>query len=152
MWALARRWGAWSGLFAALYLATSPYAVFYGRSIWQPNLLAPLALAWAICAYVGVIRQDRMGSLAVGGAVFLGGFVVQVHFAGVALIPATAYLFLRFRWWRRLIPVLIGGAFALAAMIPYVYYVTVVDPAILPAMGRYSAADRPASTGRASPT
>ncbi len=136
VWALARRWGAVVGLIAALYLAASPFAVFYGRSIWQPNLLAPLALAWAFCAYVGMTRQDRVGSLAIGATVFLGGFVFQVHFAGVALIPATAYLFLRFRWWRRFVPVLIGGALALAAMIPYVYYVTVVDPAILSRYGQ----------------
>ncbi len=136
VWALARRWGAWVGLVAALFMAAQPYAVFYGRSIWQPNLLAPLTLAWAICAYLGASRRDRAGSVAVAGAVFLGGFVVQVHFAGVALIPATAYLFLRFRWWRRLTPVLIGGAFALAAMIPYVYTITVVDPAILARYGQ----------------
>ncbi len=136
VWALARRWGAWVGLIAALYLAASPYAVFYGRSIWQPNLLAPLTLVWAICAYVGATRQDRAGSVAVAATVFLGGFVFQVHFAGVALIPATAYLFLRFRWWRRWTPVLIGGALALVATIPYVYYVTVVDPAILQRFGQ----------------
>ncbi len=81
-------------------------------------------------------RHSRAGSVAVGGTVFLGLFVVQVHFAGIALIPATAYLFLRFRWWRRLIPVLIGGAVAVAAMIPYLYYITVVDPAILARFGQ----------------
>src|SRR5664279_922106 len=52
VWALARRWSVWAGLIAALYMAASPYAVFYGRSIWQPNLLAPLSLAWAITAYL----------------------------------------------------------------------------------------------------
>jgi hypothetical protein len=70
--------------------------------------------------------------------VFLGLFVVQVHFAGIALVPATIYLFLRFRWWRqgKIIPVLIGGALAIAAMIPYFYYVTVVDPSILARYGQ----------------
>src|SRR5579871_1999398 len=99
VWGLARRWSAWAGLVAALYMAASPYAVFYGRSIWQPNLLAPLSLLWAITAYLGVTRADRFGKVAVGASVFLGLFVVQVHFAGIALVPATAYLFLRFRWW-----------------------------------------------------
>ncbi len=136
VWWLARRWGVWVGLIAALYLAASPFAVFYGRSIWQPNLLAPLSLAWAICAYLGVTRQTRAGNVAVVMTVFLGLFVVQVHFAGIALIPATAYLFLRFRWWRRLIPVLIGAMVALAAMIPYGYYIIIVDPAILDRYGQ----------------
>ncbi len=136
VWWLARRWSTWAGLVAALYLAASPYAVFYGRSIWQPNLLAPLSLLWAITGYLGATRDDRLGRLGVGANVFLGLFVVQVHFAGIALVPATAYLFLRFRWWRRLVPALIGAALALAAALPYVYYVTVAHPEILSRYGQ----------------
>ncbi|MEP7292940.1 MAG: hypothetical protein ABI835_14250 [Chloroflexota bacterium] len=131
VWWLGRRWNAWAGLVAGLYMATSPYAVFYGRSIWQPNLLAPLALAWAISAYLGATRSDRGGRFGVGAAVFLGLFAFQVHFAGIALVPATAYLFLRWRWWRRLIPVVVGAGLALAAILPYVYYVTVINPSVL---------------------
>ncbi len=81
-------------------------------------------------------RRDRIGAIGIGLTVFLGLFVFQVHFAGIALIPATAYLFLRWRWWRRLVPALIGGALALAAMIPYVYYITVIDPSILSRYGQ----------------
>lgn len=135
VWALARRWGVWAGLVAALYMAASPYAVFYGRSIWQPNLLAPLALAWASAAYAGATRDDRLGRFAIGLCVFLGLFTFQVHFAGIALIPATAYLFLRFRWWRHMVPVLVGAALAVAALLPYVYYVTVVAPEVLARYG-----------------
>ncbi len=133
MWCLARRWNVWAGLIAALYMAASPYAVFYGRSIWQPNLLAPLSLLWAITAYLGVIRTDWLGKVSIGASVFLGLFVVQVHFAGIVLVPATAYLFIRFGWWRRakIVPVLIGGALALAAMIPYCYYIAVLHPEII---------------------
>ncbi|MEO8392693.1 MAG: hypothetical protein ABI700_06855, partial [Chloroflexota bacterium] len=136
VWWLARRWNAWAGLIAALYMATSPYAVFYGRSIWQPNLLAPLSLAWAITAYLGVTRSNRLGKICIGLCVFLGLFVVQVHFAGIALIPATIYLVIRFRWWQKIVPVLIGGALAIAAMMPYVYTITVVDPSILSRFGQ----------------
>ena len=133
VWWLARRWSIWSGLIAALYMAASPYAVFYGRSIWQPNLLAPLSLAWAITAYLGIVRPNKLGKVCIGLCVFLGLFVVQVHFAGIALVPATIYLFVRFRWWRRekIAPALIGAALAIAAMIPYFYYITIVDPSIL---------------------
>lgn len=138
VWWLARRWNAWAGLIAALYMAASPYAVFYGRSIWQPNLLAPLSLLWAITAYLGVVRPNRLGKICIGLCVFLGLFVVQVHFAGIALVPATLYLFIRFRWWRRgkIVSVLIGGALAIAAMIPYFYTITVVDPSILSRFGQ----------------
>lgn len=135
VWWLGRRVNGWAGLVAALYMAASPYAVFYGRSIWQPNLLAPLGLLWATAAYLGVTRTDKWGKFGVGLAVFLGLLTFQVHFAGIALIPATAYLFLRFRWWRRLVAVLIGVSLAVAAVLPYVYYVTVVAPEVL---ARYS--------------
>ncbi|MBI1258427.1 MAG: hypothetical protein GC204_13230 [Chloroflexi bacterium] len=136
VWWLARRWDKWAALVAALYMTASPYAVFYGRSIWQPNLLAPLALLWAITAYVGATQASRIGKIGVGLCVFLGLFVVQVHFAGIALVPATAYLIIRFRWWRKLIPVLVGAALAVAAMIPYVYTITVIDPSILARFGQ----------------
>jgi hypothetical protein len=58
--------------------------------------------------------------------VFLGLFTVQVHFAGVALVPAALYLFVRFRWWRRaaLVPALMGAALAGLAALPYIYYIT----------------------------
>ncbi len=138
VWALARRWNARAGLLAALYLAASPYAVFYGRSVWQPNLLAPLACVWAISASVGGTRHDRRGKFGIGACVFLGLFVFQVHFAGIALIPATAYLFLRFGWWRRgrIAPALLGGTLAGLAALPYVYYVTVVEPDVLTRYGQ----------------
>lgn len=135
VWWLARRWGAWAGLVAALYMAASPYAVFYGRSIWQPNLLAPLALLWATAGYLGMTQTGRWGKVGVSANIFLGLFVVQVHFAGIAFVPATAYLFLRFKWWRQLVPALIGAGLALTATIPYIYTITVVDPAILSRYG-----------------
>jgi hypothetical protein len=137
VWWLGRRWSAWAGLVASLYMAASPYAVFYGRSIWQPNLLAPLATLWTIAAYLGVTRTDRLAKFGVALNVFLGLFVVQVHFAGIALVPATLYLFARFRWWRsgRLVPTLIGAALAGIAALPYLYYVTVTAPGVLTAYG-----------------
>lgn len=135
VWWLGRRINVWAGLVAALYMAASPYAVFYGRSIWQPNLLAPLGLLWATAAYIGVTRADKWGKFGVGLAVFVGLLTFQVHFAGIALIPATAYLFLRFRWWHRLVPVLVGAGLALLAVLPYVYYVTVVAPDVLQRYG-----------------
>ena len=71
--------------------------------------------------------------------VFLGLFVVQVHFAGIALSPGNSLSVLRFRWWRKLVPVLIGAALAIAAMLPYFYYLIVIDPSIL---SRLRAGDR----------
>src|SRR5690606_33742501 len=60
VWALGRRaWGPGPGLLAALFLAASPYGVLYGRSIWAQNLLAPMAAAWGLLAYVAI--RDRKG-------------------------------------------------------------------------------------------
>ncbi len=118
VWALARTMldAPAAGLLAALFLAASPYAVLYGRSIWQPNLLPPLALAWLAAAWCAVHTGDRR---ALALHIFLGGAIVQVHFAGAALAAATALLFLAYRWWRHLLPVGIGGASALLLALPY---------------------------------
>ena len=117
VWALARRaWGPGPALLAALFLAASPYAVLYGRSIWAQNLLAPMAAAWGLLAYIAI--RDRKG-WALAAHVFLAGFAFQVHFAGIALALASLYLFVRFGWWRRLVPVLVGGALAALAALPF---------------------------------
>jgi hypothetical protein len=118
VWALGRAMLAspGAGLLAALFLAASPYAVLYGRSIWQPNLLPPLALAWLATAWRAVTAQDRR---ALALHVFLGGAVVQVHFAGAALAAGTAVLFLIHRWWRQPLPAAIGAAGALILALPY---------------------------------
>ncbi|NDJ59813.1 MAG: hypothetical protein GYB67_01740 [Chloroflexi bacterium] len=131
-WALARRWGRSAGIVAALYLAASPYAVLYGRSIWQPNLLAPLALIWAWAGFLGAAGASRRTRrIAIAIHVLLGGLIVQVHFAGLPLAVATLYLLLRFRWWRQIVPVLIGAGIALLAALPYAYFVTQVAPEVL---------------------
>lgn len=127
-WALARRaWGTWAGLAAALFLAASPYAVLYSRSVWAQNWLPLLGIFWAWTAFAGAARHNR---LAIGLHIFITGFAPQVHFAGAALVLPTAYFFLRFRWWRHLIPVLIGGGLALLALLPFVLEVACCRPDI----------------------
>jgi len=137
VWGLARRWGALPGLMAALFMAASPYAVFYGRSIWQPNLLAPLALAWLWVAWLAITAQSgqRRGvgaSFVVG---LLGVLTVQIHFAGVALAVMTAYVVVRFLRGRRMGAAVIGGGVGALATLPYLYYLTVVNPALLARFG-----------------
>ncbi|MBZ0303089.1 MAG: glycosyltransferase family 39 protein [Anaerolineae bacterium] len=128
-WGLARRaWGVWAATVAALLLAASPYAVLYSRSIWAQDLLPVLGLAWAWTAFLGAAQGRRW---AIGAHVFLAGLAFQVHFAGAALILPTAYFFVRFRWWRYWLPVLIGGAVALLALLPFVMEVACCRPDIL---------------------
>jgi hypothetical protein len=123
-WVLARRWGVWAGLAAALFMAASPYAVFYGRSIWQPNLLPAFGVLWAWSALRG-----RAFGIALN--CFLAGFVLQVHFAGAAFALGSLFLFVRYRWWRQLFPVLIGGGLAALCTLPYFYYLFTQAPQVL---------------------
>jgi 4-amino-4-deoxy-L-arabinose transferase-like glycosyltransferase len=139
VWWLARGWGAWVGIAAALFLAASPYAVFYGRSIWQPNLLPALSLLWAWTAW-RASRTPHGAAIALAAHCFLAGFIVQVHFAGVALALGSALLFVRLRWWRRLTPVLVGGGLALLCTLPYVYYLTTQDTQVLQRLGEVGGA------------
>lgn len=128
-WALARRvWGTWAGLAAALFLAASPYAALYARSVWAQNLLPVLGLAWGWTAFTAITRQSKP---ALAAHIFLAGFAFQVHFAGAALILPSLYFFLRFRWWRRLVPVLIGGGLALLALLPFVMEIACCRPDVL---------------------
>ena len=125
-WWLARReWGPWAGLTAALFLAASPYSVFYARNIWSQNLLAPLAVAWLWSAS----KKDTNWAIALN--VFLAGFAFQIHFAGAALILATGWAALRFRWWRRLVPVLIGGGLAILAALPFAIQVACCEQGVI---------------------
>ncbi len=116
MWWLAREaWGKWSGFCVALLFASSPYLVFYSRSIWSQDLLAPFAVLWAVSAVAG-IRRDSPLWLALHG--FLAGFVGQLHLAGFCLAIASVWIGLRFRLWRRWLAILLGASLAFLATVP----------------------------------
>jgi hypothetical protein len=118
-WWLARQaWGKWAGLSAALFLAASPYDVFYSRSIWSQDFLVPLAVLWAVAGLVGVSGR-RNWALALHA--FLAGFALQVHIAGIALALGSAWLVLRFRLWRQWKALGAGGVAAVLTAAPTVY-------------------------------
>ncbi|MFN8563786.1 MAG: hypothetical protein U0703_19700 [Anaerolineae bacterium] len=101
------------------------------------RICLPLALVWATAGYLGAARDDRLGRIGVGANVFLGLFVVQVHFA------ADLRSSRRRRTSTRALQVVAAArpgagrrGLALAATIPYIYYVTVVDLAILSRYGQ----------------
>lgn len=118
-WWLARRaWGPWAGLTTGLLFATSPYGVLYARNIWGQNLLPPLAVLWALAGVVG-IGHGKPWLLALHA--FLAGFAFQVHYAGLALIPATAWVILRYRLWARWRELGAGGILAALCTLPFAY-------------------------------
>ncbi len=127
-WWARRTWGIGAGLVAALYLAASPFAVLYSRSIWAQNLLPVLALMWGWTALLGSIKQRRW---AISAHVFLTGFIWQVHFAGVTLILPSIYYFARFRWWRNWGAVLLGGALASVILLPFITEIVCCRPDVL---------------------
>lgn len=133
VWRLARPLGRLPAFTAGLFMAASPYAVLYGRSIWQPNLLPAFGLLWMASASIALTAHGRRRSIAVGVTAFLSFFALQVHFAGAALLLAGVLLALRGRWWRSGLrrSALAGAGLAVVPALPYVYYVTVVDPSAI---------------------
>jgi 4-amino-4-deoxy-L-arabinose transferase-like glycosyltransferase len=137
VWGLARRaWGPWAALAAGLLMASSPFAVFYSRSIWSQDLLAPLAVLWALAGVRGVRRES--GPL-LALHLFLAGFAWQVHYAGLVLLPASAWLLLRYRLWKRWPWLLAGGGAALLAIAPFAYTLLRKAPDALASLGTLSA-------------
>ena len=126
IWWLARRlWGEGGAWVAAGLMATSPFLVYYARSVWSQNLLAPLAILWAATAYAAVNgKRGRTRSFFLAAHAFLAGFVGQVHIAGFALLIASAWLFWRYRLWERWAPIVVGGFSALALTIPTIYLIS----------------------------
>jgi 4-amino-4-deoxy-L-arabinose transferase-like glycosyltransferase len=117
---LARRyWGIEVALAATLMLAVSPWAVIFSRKIWAQNLLPLLVLGWGTGALLALV--EKRSKFIVLHLVCLA-LAVQIHLAAVALVPATAVLFLIF--WRRLAwrVVALGSGLALATALPFLLY------------------------------
>jgi len=137
MWWLGRQaWGKWAGVAAAWLFATSPWLVFYGRSVWSQNWLAPLAVLWAATAVAGIGHNRRHSGLWLAGHAFLAGFVGQVHPAGIALALASLWIGLRFRLWRRWRAIVAGAGLALLAALPTVYTIWFRAPGVRSELAR----------------
>jgi 4-amino-4-deoxy-L-arabinose transferase-like glycosyltransferase len=133
VWYLARHaWGPWSALAAGLLMASSPFAVFYSRSIWSQDLMAPLAVLGAWLAVAGVRRAS--GPL-LAAHLFIAGFAWQVHYSGIVLLPASVWLVLRYRLWRRWPWLLAGIGAATLALAPFAYTLLRDAPDVLLALG-----------------
>lgn len=118
-WFVRRYWGPTSALAAALMFAVSPWAVFHSQKIWAQNLLVPLVMVWAIGAALAFVERKRWFVI-----LHLLSLVIaiQVHFAAVALVPATIIFLVVFRRrvdWRL---VILSGLLALLTAIPFIYY------------------------------
>lgn len=118
-WLTRRYWGNTAAFAAAILFAFSPWAVFHSQKIWAQNLLPPLVVGWAIGAMLAFVEERprfiilHLLCLAVA---------VQVHLAGIALLPVTVIFILVFRKrldWRLL---LVGVGLALVTAVPFFDY------------------------------
>ncbi|MEM8860691.1 MAG: glycosyltransferase family 39 protein, partial [Chloroflexota bacterium] len=74
---------------------------------------SPLGRRWA--------AGPDEGMIALAIFIFLSGFIGQVHIAGLAMVLPNAYIFFRFKLWRRIWPVIIGGMAAAICAFPALY-------------------------------
>lgn len=116
-WWLARRyWGVAAGVAAALLYAASPWAIFHSQKIWAQNLLAPFVVAYGVSACLAFVEGRRVWLVA---HILLLALVAQIHFAALALAPATMVLLVLFRRrvaWRLLA---LAALLALLTAAPY---------------------------------
>jgi hypothetical protein len=97
-WHLSRRyWSRRVAACATLLLATSPWAVFFSRGVWQPDLMPLFVLSWAITGEMAFHERKRW---AITLHLLLLSIVAQLHYSGLALLPVTAVLVI---WsWRHI--------------------------------------------------
>lgn len=130
-WLGKTAWGDKAGLIAALFMAVAPFMVFYSRSIWSQNLLAPLGILWATTAVLALrdisfpphwrLRPRWHGwlpEIALLLHTFLAGFIFQVHPAGIGLTLGSLWLGVRFRLWHRWLPIVGGILLGTLAALP----------------------------------
>lgn len=118
-WLTRRYWGPVAALVALLLFAVAPWALIHARRIWAQNLLVPLVVAWGIGALLAFAeRRPRFVVL----HLLALALAAQVHFAGLALLPASLLFVVVFR--RRLQGryVLLGIALAIATVVPFLLY------------------------------
>ncbi|NDJ54932.1 MAG: hypothetical protein GYB68_17815, partial [Chloroflexi bacterium] len=123
LYALGRRYLSHEvGLIAAALAAIHPEALVASRSIWNPNLAAPFALAYIYSGLLGYV-ENRRGARWLH-VVFLG-FAMQCHPMAVLLAPLSVGLWLyrlfqdRSRWRSLVADALVSNGLALLVLLPW---------------------------------
>lgn len=118
-WLVRRYWGPVAALVALLFFAVNPWAVFHARKIWAQNLLPPVVVGWGLAAILGFVeRRPRFIIL----HLLALAVAIQIHFAAIALFPATLLLLLLFRRRLALRPLLLGAGLAVLTVLPFAHY------------------------------
>lgn len=122
-----RLFGQRVALLAALLFAVNPWAVYYGRFLWNPNpipLFSTLLLLSLLAYFCG---GQQWVHLALSG-LWLAA-VTQLHLGSLVLAPTVALILLLFwrRWWRgwrwqTFVPWAVGLGLALLLYTPYLLF------------------------------
>lgn len=118
-WWLGRRYGGRvAGLCAAWLFATSPWAAFFSRKIWEPNVMPAFVSAYVATGLLGFLEGRRWAQ---GAHLLSLALVAQLHYHGLLVVPLTA-LFLLIGW-RRIDrrAVLVGLLLAALTAVPFGY-------------------------------
>jgi hypothetical protein len=140
--------GWYAASVAALLMAVNPWAVFYGRFLWNPNpipLFSTLMLMHLIAYFVPRLNPPPKGEEAVpspsgrglgrGQSIYLAlsflwlAAVTQLHLSGLVLIGVMGLALLLFwqrwqraTWWQTLAPIFVGMALFLLLYAPFLRY------------------------------
>ena len=145
-WWLARRyWGARAAWIAALLYATSPWAVFYSRKIWEPNLMSPLVLVYAAAGLLGFLEGKRWAQAA---HVLLLVLIVQLHYHAVLVAPLTPILLVLYRRRVHLPALLAGAGLGALTALPFLWHVLGQQSGVSPGLAAFLS--RPAALDSAS--
>ena len=115
------------GLIAALLFVVAPWAVFYGRFIWNPNPI-PLFSTLLLMGLLAPLAAGRSPFHLVGALVGLTA-VTQLHLSGLVLVPVVGLLLLLFwpqwlspSWPRGTTAVLLGLLLSGLLYYPYLLF------------------------------
>ncbi len=133
-WVARRYWGARAAWIAALLYATSPWALFYSRKIWEPNLMSPLALLYATTGLLGFLEGKRWAQAA---HVLMLALVLQLHYHAMLVAPLTPILLLIHH--RRVhVPALLAGAgLGIVTALPFLWHVLGQRSSVSPDLAAY---------------
>ena len=114
-----RSFGPLAGVVTGLLFAVNPWAVFWSRKIWQPDLMAPLAMLLFLALDSGVVQRRFRWAAATFPIAVLA---TLVHLSFAVLLPlliAPLVVLVRARRWAMLAA---GLALAVLVCLPTIVY------------------------------
>lgn len=112
-------YGHLTAVFAAIFLAFSPWGVIFSRKIWAQDLIFLLFLPLLWLLHELIIKKNIKVTLPI---FVLLMFLLQLHGSGLFLLVATFVIFLTLRVKVDIKSVLVGTSLGLIPSIPYLLF------------------------------